>query len=142
MSNTVLNHKIFLDNNKSRGLCVCMVNSVCIVGCSSFVGLDDYELIQSELDQLVAQSHIVLFMKGSRKFPICRLSSGLCYMLKQCNLEFSTVDLLIKPQLSLFMRAMHEPISAPYLYAGGKFVGGYETVNTMFNSGLLDSIVR
>ena len=123
-------------------MCVCVGICMCIVGCSSFAGPDDYELMQSELDQLVAQSHIVLFMKGNRKFPICGLSSGLCYMLKQCNLEFSTVDLLIKPQLSLFMRAMHEPISAPYLYAGGKFVGGYETVCTMFDSGLLGSIVR
>ncbi len=115
---------------------------MCVVGYGSFVGPDDYELMQSELDRLVAQSRVVVFMKGNRKFPICGLSSGLCYMLRQCNLEFSTVDLLTKPGLSLFMRTMHEPISAPYLYAGGKFIGGYETVRTMFDSGLLGSILH
>ncbi len=115
---------------------------MCLVGYSSFIGFDDYESMQSELERLASQSHIVLFMKGNRKFPVCGLSSSLCFMLKQCNLEFSTVDLLTKPNLSLFMRMMHEPISAPYLYAGGKFIGGYETVCTMFDSGLLGSIVR
>lgn len=115
---------------------------MCVVGYSSFVDLDDYESIQSELKQLVGQSQIVLFMKGNRKFPICGLSAGMCFMLKQCNLKFSTVNLLTRPSLSLFMRTMHEPISAPYLYAGGKFIGGYETVCTMFDSGLLGSIVR
>ena len=115
---------------------------MCLVGYSSFIGFDDYESMQSELERLASQSHIVLFMKGNRKFPVCGLSSSLCFMLKQCNLEFSTVDLLTKPNLSLFMRVMHEPISAPYLYAGGKFIGGYETVCTMFDSGLLGSIVH
>ena len=114
---------------------------MCFVCCDSFVGLDDCKSLQSELDRLVSQNHIVLFMKGNRKFPVCGLSSNLCFMLKQCNLEFSTVDLLTRPSLSLFLRMMHEPISAPYLYAGGKFIGGYETVCTMFDSGLLGSIV-
>ena len=115
---------------------------MCLVGYSSFIGFDDYESMQSELERLTSQNHIVLFMKGNRKFPVCGLSSSLCFMLSQCNLEFSTVDLLTKPNVSLFMRMMHEPISAPYLYAGGKFIGGYETICTMFDSGLLGSIVR
>ena len=115
---------------------------MCFVGYGSLVDFDNCKSVQSELDRLVFQSHIVLFMKGNRKFPVCGLSSNMCFMLKLGNLEFSTVDLLTKPSLALYMRMMHEPISAPYLYAGGKFVGGYETVCTMFDSGLLGSIVR
>lgn len=113
-----------------------------VVGVNSSVNFEDRELMQIELDRLVTQDHIVLFMKGNRKFPICGLSSELCFMLKQCNLEFLTVDLLTKPNLSLFMRTLHEPISAPYLYVGGKFIGGYETVRTMFDNGLLSNLVR
>ena len=109
---------------------------------SSFSDLEDSKSMQAELNDLVSMDYIVLFMKGSRKFPICGMSSNLCFMLKRCNLNFSTVDLLTKPSLHLFMKVLHEPISAPYLYAGGKFVGGYETVCTMFNNGLLNQIVR
>jgi len=104
--------------------------------------LGDYELMQAELDNIVSRNYIVLFMKGNRKFPICGLSSEVCSMLKRCNLDFSTVDLLTKPGLYLFMKVLHEPISAPYLYADGKFVGGYETICTMFNNGLLSQIVQ
>ena len=104
--------------------------------------LGDYELMQAELDNIVSRNYIVLFMKGNRKFPICGLSSEVCSMLKRCNLDFSTVDLLTKPGLYLFMKVLHEPISAPYLYANGKFIGGYETICTMFNNGLLSQIVQ
>ena len=112
------------------------------VACGIFSAPDDYETLKSELDELRVKSKIVLFMKGNRRFPICGLSSDVCYMLRRCNMDFSTVDLLCRPNLSLFMRAMHEPISAPYLYAGGKFVGGYETICAMYDSGLLGSLIR
>ncbi len=113
-----------------------------IIGDNNFSDLEDRESMQAELNNLVSRDYIVLFMKGNRKFPICGLSSDLCFMLKQCNLDFSTVDLLTNPGLYLFMKVLHEPISAPYLYAGGKFIGGYETVCTMFNNGLLNQIVQ
>ena len=114
---------------------------MCFVNLSSSASLEDRGSLQAELDRLVSRDRIVLFMKGNRKFPISGLSSDLCFMLKQCNLEFSTVDLLIRPSLSLFMRTLHAPISAPYLYVEGRFIGGHETVSTMFNSGLLSSII-
>lgn len=103
---------------------------------------DDYDLIKEELKRLSSSDNIVLFMKGNRKFPLCGLSASLCFMLKQCNLRFSTINLLTKPNLSLFMKALHNPISAPYLYVGGKFVGGYETVCTMYDNGILSQIAQ
>jgi len=113
-----------------------------VVGDDVCDGFEGGSSVESELDRIINQNQIVLFMKGNRRFPVCGLSSNICYMLKRCNLEFSTVDLLTKPNLALFMRMKHEPISAPYLYAGGNFIGGYETVCTMFNNGLLNSIAQ
>ncbi len=113
-----------------------------IVDNKEFFEFEDSKSMQAELDDIVSRNYIVLFMKGNRKFPICGLSSDICFMLKHCNLNFHTVDLLTKPGLYLFMKILHEPISAPYLYAGGKFVGGYETVCTMFNNGLLNKIIQ
>lgn len=121
--------------------CNCVV-LMYVVGDDIYDGFSDDRLVESELDQIVSQNQIVLFMKGSRRFPVCGLSSNICLMLRRCNLEFSTVDLLTRPSLALFMRVKHEPISAPYLYAGGNFIGGYETVCTMFNNGLLNNIAQ
>ena len=104
--------------------------------------LEDHEVMQAELDDIVSQSCVVLFMKGNRRFPICGLSSDVCSMLRRCNLDFSSVDLLTKPGLYLFMRVLHDPISAPYLYVRGKFIGGYETICTMYNSGLLNQVIQ
>lgn len=112
------------------------------MGDGIYDGFDNDRLVESELDQIVNQNQIVLFMKGSRRFPVCGLSSNICLMLRRCNLKFSTVNLLTRPRLALFMRVKHEPISAPYLYAGGSFIGGYETVCTMFNNGLLNNIAQ
>ena len=113
-----------------------------ITDSSDVFELEDHKLMQAELDDIVSRNYIVLFMKGNRKFPVCGMSSDICSMLRRCNLDFSTVDLLTKPGLYLFMRVLHEPISAPYLYANGKFVGGYETICTMFDNGLLSQIVQ
>ena len=113
-----------------------------VVGDDVCDGFCDNNSVESELNQIVSQSQIVLFMKGSRRFPVCGLSSNVSLMLRRCNLAFSTVDLLTRPNLALFMRMKHEPISAPYLYAGGSFIGGYETVCTMFNNGLLNNIAQ
>lgn len=103
---------------------------------------ENAETAQSELNKIISFDHIVLFMKGDRRFPVCGLCSTVCFMLKRCNLKFSAINLLTRPSLALFLRMKHEPISAPYLYVGGKFVGGYETVCTMFDSGLLNNIVQ
>ena len=103
---------------------------------------NDVDFMQEELERLSSQNDIVLFMKGNRKFPICGLSSNVCFMLRRCNLTFSTIDLLTMPGLALFMKKLHDPISIPYLYVGGRFVGGYETVCTMFNNGILNQIVQ
>ena len=97
---------------------------------------------KEELKRLSSQDDIVLFMKGDRKFPICGLSSDICFMLRRCNLAFSTINLLTMPGLALFMKKLHDPIAIPYLYVGGRFVGGYETVCTMFNNGILNQIVQ
>lgn len=121
--------------------CSC-VGFMCVMGDGIYDGFSNDRLVESELNQIVSQNQIVLFMKGSRRFPVCGLSSNICLMLKRCNLTFSTVDLLTRPSLALFMRMKHEPISAPYLYAGGSFIGGYETVCTMFNNGLLNNIAQ
>ena len=121
--------------------CICVV-FMYVVGDDIYDGFSDDKSVESELDRIISQNQIVLFMKGSRRFPVCGLSSNICLMLRRCNLEFSTIDLLTRPSLALFMRVKHEPISAPYLYAGGSFIGGYETVCTMFNNGLLNNIAQ
>lgn len=113
-----------------------------IIDKNDFFDLRDRDSMQAELDDIVSRNCVVLFMKGNRKFPICGLSSDVCFMMRRCNLDFTTVDLLTKPGLYLFMKVLHDPISAPYLYAGGKFIGGYETIRTMFNNGLLNQIIQ
>lgn len=117
-------------------------DSMCNFDGNFLDSFENTETGQAELNRIVSLNRIVLFMKGDRRFPVCGLSSTVCFMLKRCNLKFLAIDLLTNPSLALFLRMKHEPISAPYLYVGGKFVGGYETVCTMFDSGLLNNIAQ
>ncbi|MDR3179356.1 MAG: hypothetical protein LBT70_00450 [Holosporaceae bacterium] len=74
-------------------------------------------------------------MKGSISFPLCGLSSSACFMLKKCNYRFSYFDVLGDPELHAFLRKRHAPSCVPYLYIDGNFVGGYNEICNMFNSG-------
>ena len=99
-------------------------------------------LIQTDLESFLKNHRVVLFMKGCSNFPVCGLSCTACYVLKKCNLKFSSVDLLVNPGLHLFLREKHVPIAAPYLYIAGEFVGGYEKIISLYHSGQLQDYSR
>lgn len=98
--------------------------------------------VRFRFEELIKQNRAVLFMKGSASFPVCGMSSTVRFIMKKCEPECSTVDLLRDPSLYAYLREKHVPISAPYLYVNGKFVGGYDKVIELFHSGKLQSFLR
>jgi Grx4 family monothiol glutaredoxin len=44
--------------------------------------------------QVVKENKIILFMKGNKDFPQCGFSNTVTQILKSCNAEFQTVNVL------------------------------------------------
>ena len=95
-------------------------------------------LLCAKLTEIVSADRIVLFMKGTSTFPLCGLSAHVCFWMKKHNLSFKSVDVLQDPELHIFLRELHAPRSMPYLYANGKFIGGYDEIEQIFANNELE----
>jgi monothiol glutaredoxin len=93
-------------------------------------------------EDIVSSNQVVLFLKGRASFPLCGLSGDACSMLKKKWIKFKEVDLLEDPELYLFMKEEYASTTAPYLFVNGKFVGGYEEIKQLFETGKLVNVVR
>ena len=97
--------------------------------------------IQQKIGDLVGQSDIVLFMKGSPLFPQCGFSSRAIAILDHLDVKYETVDVLADQDIRQGIKAYSEWPTVPQLYVKGEFVGGSDIMMEMFESGELKQLV-
>lgn len=57
-------------------------------------GVQLAQLRESVLAKVVKDNKIILFMKGNKDFPQCGFSNTVTQILKACNADFQTVNVL------------------------------------------------
>jgi monothiol glutaredoxin len=98
------------------------------------------EQIRTQLDQLIKDNRVLLFMKGSRHFPQCGFSATVVQILDQLVPEYQTVNVLKEPDLREGIKEYSSWPTIPQLYVDGKFVGGCDIVREMFVAGELHEL--
>ena len=88
----------------------------------------------------VADSPVVLFMKGTPVFPQCGFSSTVVQALTHLGVKFKGIDVLQDPGLRDGIKAFSDWPTLPQLYVKGEFVGGCDIVRGMFESGELAAL--
>jgi monothiol glutaredoxin len=96
---------------------------------------------RAELDRLVRSSHVVLFMKGNRRFPQCGFSATVVGILDQLTSDYATVNILAEPAVRDGMKEYSSWPTFPQLYVKGTFVGGCDIVTEMHASGELQKLL-
>ena len=97
--------------------------------------------IQSELDNLVKNNPVVLFMKGSPQFPQCGFSSRTVEALKACDTDFLHVDVLQQPAVRANLPQYSQWPTFPQLFINGELVGGCDIVLDLYQRGELKKIL-
>ena len=95
----------------------------------------------TRIDDLVKANDIVLFMKGSARFPQCGFSSRAVAILDHLGVPFETVDVLADQDIRNGIKAYSDWPTIPQLYVHGEFVGGSDIMMEMFESGELKTLV-
>ncbi len=90
----------------------------------------------------VADSPVVLFMKGTPVFPQCGFSSTVVQILTHLGVKFRGIDVLQDPSLRDGIKAFSDWPTIPQLYVKGEFVGGCDIVREMFESGELTALLE
>ena len=93
--------------------------------------------VQAEIQEMVEQNDVLLFMKGTPIFPQCGFSSVVAGVLNHLGVEFASVNVLEDPDIRDGIKIYSDWPTIPQLYVKGEFVGGCDIVKEMFEEGEL-----
>lgn len=98
--------------------------------------------LRDTLEKLVNSQKVVLFMKGTRDFPMCGFSNTVVQILKNLNIPFEDVNILENELLRQGLKEYSNWPTFPQLYIGGEFFGGCDITLEAFQSGELQEVVE
>ena len=99
------------------------------------------QAVLDDIDNVVKQNDVVLFMKGTPAFPQCGFSSVTSRVLEHLGVEYSAVNVLEDDAVRQGIKTYSDWPTIPQLYVKGEFVGGCDIIKEMFESGELKTFL-
>jgi monothiol glutaredoxin len=99
------------------------------------------DALRKQIEQTLEANKIVLFMKGTKQFPMCGFSGQVVQILNKLGVPFETVNVLSDPAIRQGMKEFSDWPTFPQLYVDKKFVGGADIVRDLYSSGELQKII-
>ncbi|HQN64951.1 MAG TPA: Grx4 family monothiol glutaredoxin [Methylophilus sp.] len=97
---------------------------------------------QAIIRETVTSNPVVLYMKGSPKFPQCGFSSLAAQILNACGAEFVAIDVLQDMDIREGIKQYANWPTIPQLYVKGEFIGGADIMRAMYDSGELQALLQ
>jgi monothiol glutaredoxin len=97
--------------------------------------------VKSQIEGLIGEHRVVLFMKGTKSFPQCGFSSAVVNILKEVGVPFQTANVLADPALREGIKVFSDWPTIPQLYVDQQFVGGCDIIREMHASGELAALL-
>lgn len=101
--------------------------------------------IRKAIDEAVAKTPVVLFMKGTPEFPLCGFSRATITLLGKQGVDpakFAAYDVLEDPELREAIKEYTDWPTIPQLFVNGEFIGGCDIVVSMAKSGELAELLE
>lgn len=98
--------------------------------------------LKERIDSLVAQSKIVVFMKGNKLMPQCGFSNNVVQILNVLGVPFETVDVLEDAEVRQGIKEYSSWPTIPQVYINGEFVGGSDILIELYQKGELQQMVE
>lgn len=92
---------------------------------------------RSQIETLLRQHTIVLFMKGNRQMPRCGFSAKVIEILEGHGIDYRDVDVLSDPALREGIKEFSNWPTIPQLFFQGSLIGGSDIVRQLDESGEL-----
>lgn len=97
--------------------------------------------VELEIERIVGDHPVVLFMKGTRTAPQCGFSARACDILDEYLDDYATVNVLADPRIREGIKTFSKWPTIPQLYVKAKFVGGSDIIHELTESGELADIL-
>ena len=89
----------------------------------------------------IGANDVVLFMKGTAKFPQCGFSAAACKILEHLGVPFKDVNVLDDQGVREGIKSFSNWPTIPQLYVKGEFVGGADIMREMYQAGELHDLI-
>jgi monothiol glutaredoxin len=98
--------------------------------------------VQAAIKSQVTSNPVVLYMKGSPKFPQCGFSGLAIQILQACGVQnLVAVDVLADPAIREGIKVYANWPTIPQLYINGEFIGGSDIMRSMYEQGELQKLL-
>ena len=98
--------------------------------------------VKKQLEDIINDNNIILFMKGDPHQPRCGFSARVVDLLKENNVEFSYMDILEDPEVRQVLPTISDWPTFPQLFVKGELVGGCDIVTEMHQTGELKAVLQ
>jgi len=98
--------------------------------------------VLAEIDREVKENPVVVYMKGTPRFPMCGFSAATVEVLNEIGVPFKAIDILTEAEKREGVKAYTSWPTIPQLFVGGKFVGGCDIVRELHAKGELAPLLR
>ena len=90
--------------------------------------------ISDQINDIITNHPIVLFMKGTKERPQCGFSNFVVQTLDKLGVDYCDVDVLKDPDIRQGIKDYSDWPTIPQLYIQGEFIGGADIVRDMVAS--------
>ena len=95
-----------------------------------------------KIKKQISENPILLYMKGSPKFPSCGFSARAVEAVISCQVPFGYADILTNPDIRAELPKFANWPTFPQLWVEGELVGGCDIVLEMAQKGELQSLLQ
>lgn len=96
--------------------------------------------VHEQIDTIVKNNDVVLYMKGTNVFPQCGFSAAVVQVLNHMEVPFEHVNVLEDDMVRQGIKEYSNWPTIPQLYVKGEFVGGCDIVREMYETGELKEL--
>ena len=98
--------------------------------------------VKEKIENLINESEVMLFMKGTPEMPQCGFSMAVSNILKILEVKYKGVNVLENQELREGVKVFSDWPTIPQLYIKKEFVGGCDIIKEMYESGELRKMLE
>ena len=98
--------------------------------------------IHNQIDVLIKNNDIVLFMKGDKQHPRCGFSAVVVQILENLGVSYQDIDILTSEDLRQGIKDYSNWPTIPQLYIKQEFIGGCDIAREMYQNGELKTLLQ
>ena len=96
--------------------------------------------INKQLDEIIKNNKVVLFMKGTPDMPQCGFSMAVSNVLKHLEVKFTAINVYEDEERRNGIKEYSNWPTIPQLYVDEEFVGGCDIIKEMFEKAELQKL--